>query len=48
MIARLVTWAVLFVVVAILGWMAIVDAAVWEVEHRYEQVRQLKNSHPQP
>ena len=48
MIARLVIWSVVFSVVVILGWMAIVDAAVWEVEHRYEQVRQLKGSHSQP
>jgi hypothetical protein len=48
MIARLVIWSAVTAVVVILGWMAIVDAAVWEVEHRYEQVRQLKGSHPQP
>lgn len=38
MIVRLVTWAVLFAVIAILGWMALVDAAIYEVERRQSDV----------
>lgn len=38
MIARLVIWSVVTAVVVILGWMAIVDAAVFEVERRQAEV----------
>jgi hypothetical protein len=38
MIVRLVTWSVVIVVVIILSWMAIVDAAVFEVEKRQREV----------
>jgi hypothetical protein len=38
MIVRLVTWSVLFVVVVILGWLAVVDAAIYEVERRQSDV----------
>jgi len=38
MIVRLVTWSVVIVVVIILSWMAIVDAAVFEVEKRQGEV----------
>jgi hypothetical protein len=46
--ARAVAWCVIIATAAVLGWMAVIDAAVWEVEHRYEQARQLKGNHPQP
>jgi hypothetical protein len=38
MIVRLVTWSVVIVVVTLLSWMAIVDAAVFEVEKRQGEV----------
>ncbi len=38
MIVRLVAWSVLFAVVVILSWMAIVDAAIFEVERRQSDV----------
>lgn len=38
MIVRLVTFSVVAVVVAILSWMVIVDAAVFEVERRQTEV----------
>jgi hypothetical protein len=38
MIVRLVTWSVVAVVVVILSWMVIVDAAVFEVEQRQGEV----------
>ena len=38
MIVRLAAWSVVIVVVTILSWMAIVDAAVFEVEKRQTEV----------
>lgn len=38
MIVRLAAWSVVIVVVTILSWMAIVDAAVFEVERRQAEV----------
>lgn len=38
MIVRLAAWSVVIVVVTILSWMAIVDAAVFEVEKRQREV----------
>jgi hypothetical protein len=38
MIVRLAAWSVVIVVVIILSWMAIVDAAVFEVEKRQREV----------
>lgn len=35
---RAVAVIVIAGVIAVLGWMAIVDAAIWEVEHRREEV----------
>lgn len=46
MIVRLVTGFIIAAVIAIFAWMAIVDAAIWEVELRHEQVRQLKGRNP--
>lgn len=38
MIVRLAIWSVVAVVVVILSWMVVVDAAVFEVERRQEEV----------
>jgi len=38
MIVRLAAWSVVIVVVVILSWMVIVDAAVFEVEKRQAEV----------
>jgi hypothetical protein len=38
MIVRLAAWSVVIVVVTLLSWMAIVDAAVFEVEKRQGEV----------
>ncbi len=38
MIVRQLTWAVVFAVIIVLGWMVLADAAAWEVEHRRETV----------
>lgn len=46
MIVRLVAGFIVAAVVIILAWMAIVDAAVWEVELRHEQVRDITDNYP--
>ena len=38
MIVRLAAWSVVIVVVTLLSWMAIVDAAVFEVDKRQAEV----------
>ena len=38
MIVRLAAWSVVIVVVTLLSWMVIVDAAVFEVEKRQGEV----------
>jgi hypothetical protein len=38
MIVRLAAWSVVIVVVTLLSWMVIVDAAVFEVEKRQAEV----------
>jgi hypothetical protein len=38
MIVRLAAWSVVIVVVTLLSWMVIVDAAVFEVERRQGEV----------